>query len=269
MTNDDADGGVHESIAANMRAAAMVAMQVGERLAKTWTDLAREAEQWSAAEAALLAARLEAERTAAIASLTVVDRPEWWDRASVEEVAGMVETATTWRDRDPAAARALTVIDRQVQDRYGLPAEALQQRARADQDRTEAIQAVATADFLDRAAAGHEVHADPPDAREGSPEVGLQQRQIEQVQSAVDSSASDVAREAGETAYDSAERRDAFAATLEGSAEADLIAGLVRADVNFAYPAQQAVAVRGGGTASRGRAGTVPDRPRQRPARTR
>lgn len=268
MTNDDADGGVHESVAANMRAAAVMAMQVGERLAKAWTDLARDAERRATTEAGLLAARIEAERTTAVATLTVVDQPDWWERASVQDVAGMVETAATWQDRDPAAARGLETIEREVQERYGLTPEALQQRARAGQDRAEAIQSVVVADALDRAAGergGAEVVPDGP-GTVIAPSAGPQ---AERVKAASDHQEGDADRDAGEVLYDSAERRDAFAAALEGTAGPDMIAGRVRADVNFAHPAEQATAVRGSSSAGRGRGGSAPDRPRQRPARTR
>ena len=268
MTNDDADGGVHESVAANMRAGAVMAMQVGERLAKAW-------QTWHATRAArhdrigALAARIEAERTTAVATLTVVDQPEWWDRASVEEVAGMVETAATWQDHDPAAARGLETIEREVQDRYGLTATALQQRARAGQDRAEAIETVAAADALDRAAAGERALPSTVGDGPGGLAVPSTGSQAERVQVAGEHQQGEADRGAGEVLYDSAERRDAFAAALEGSAEADLIAGRVRADVNFAHPAEQATAVRGTSSTGRGRGGTAPDRPRQRPARTR
>lgn len=269
MTNDDADGGVHESVAANMRAAAVMAMQVGERLAKAWADLARDAERRVTTEAGLLAARIEAERATAVATLTVVDQPDWWDRASVEEVARMVETAVTWQHLDPAAARALETIEREVQDRYGLPAEAVQQRARAGQDRAEAIETAAAADALDRAAAGEQGLTDTVEDGPGRAAVPSTGSQAERVRVAGEHQQSDADRPAGEVLYDSAERRDAFAAALEGSAEADLIAGRVRADVNFAHPAEQATTVRGSNSAGRGRGGAASDRPRQRPARTR
>jgi colicin import membrane protein len=268
MTNDDADGGVRESVAANMRAAAVMAMQVGERLAKAWTDLARDAERRATTEAGLLAARIEAERATVVATLTLVDRPDWWDRASIDEVAGMLETATTWHDRDLAAAHALTVIEREVQDRYGLTAEALQQYVRAGHDRTEAIETIAAAEALDRLTDGEQARADVLDDASNTETARATDPSAEQGRPVGDRGG-DADREAGDLLHDSAARRDAFAAALEGSAEPDLIAGRIRADQNFAHPAEQSTPARSSSLTGPGRTGSAPDRPRQRPARTR
>lgn len=268
MTNDEADGGVHESVAANMRAAAVMAMQVGERLAKAWTGLARNAALRATAEAAQIGARIEAERATAVAALTAVERPGWWEHGTAADVAGMVETAATWTDRDPAAARAMVTIEREVQDRYGLTSEALRHRTKAGDDHAEAIEAVTAVDALDRAAA-HQTHALVDGGHLVHGEEHSMRGAAEQVHAGADSCAATTVREVADAVYDSVERREQFAVALEGSAEPDQVAGRIRADVNFAHPAEQVAAGRATGSATRGRPGSVPDRPRQRPVRGR
>lgn len=272
MAGDDGDGGVHESVAANMRAAVVIAMQVGERAAKTWAALARDSQQRATADSRLLAARVESERAAVVASLAVVDRPEWWAAADQQQVADVLETAATWRDQDPVAARAIDTIGREVQDRYGVSVEALQQRVRAGQDHAEAAEALTVADVLDRAAEEHESRAERVNDRSaGGPSEAAATRQLEQEAAAGTAAAADTTRDAGELAYDSAERRAAFAAELEQATGSDpgLIAGRIRSDVNFAHPAEHATSVRGTSSVTRGRPGMAPDRSRHRPSRTR
>lgn len=50
----------------------------------------------------------------------VVERPEWWDRADIRQIAGMDETAQQWRQFDPRAQAAADTIAREVKDRYGV-----------------------------------------------------------------------------------------------------------------------------------------------------
>lgn len=50
----------------------------------------------------------------------MVNQPEWWTRASVQDIADVHETATGWRDHDDTAAAAHDTIRREVRDRYGV-----------------------------------------------------------------------------------------------------------------------------------------------------
>jgi len=89
----DDDGGVEESINSSARIALTIAIQLGEKLARAYQDAMREAQQRSAIEARELAARYEGERASARRAVTVVNDPQWWDQASVRDVARVAETA--------------------------------------------------------------------------------------------------------------------------------------------------------------------------------
>ncbi|WP_411720440.1 hypothetical protein [Mycetocola sp.] len=68
--------------------------------------------------------RFEAERGAARASLEPVMHAEWWDTAHVDDIALVHETATVWRGHDDVARAAGDTIRREVQGRYGIDVDA-------------------------------------------------------------------------------------------------------------------------------------------------
>jgi hypothetical protein len=76
-----------------------------------------------------LSARFDAERGSARAALQVVDRPEWWERASVQDIARVAETAEAWKGHDPIAERAAAVVQREVMERYGVDTAVLRDAA--------------------------------------------------------------------------------------------------------------------------------------------
>ncbi|MBO0984875.1 hypothetical protein [Rathayibacter sp. SD072] len=292
--HNDADGGVHEDMDTAMRTALTVAMQLADKMARLRDDLARDAERRDTDAARELSARFEAERAVAMSQVDVVNRPEWWQDASVEDVARVAETAESWRGFDPRAAAAMETIGREVQERYGVDVSSLiaDERARAGEERTEAVQLVAEADRLDRAAdtraqdgpesgqdvaSGLEAQAlayEAAAARGGdegrTPEelLGLAadaraQAQLHQDGPATDSSsaspsepAADAARAESGVQYDSSERREAFAKSMEGKATPEEIAVRMRADVDQARPAHEAVLAKS--TPSRGRGRGTP-----------
>ncbi|TCL79528.1 MULTISPECIES: hypothetical protein [unclassified Rathayibacter] len=126
----DDDGGVEESINSSARIALTIAIQLGEKLARAYQDAMREAEQRSAIEARELAARYEGERASARQAVTVVNDPQWWDQASVRDVARVAETATAWKDADPQLASASALIAAEAKERYGVDVATLQGIAR-------------------------------------------------------------------------------------------------------------------------------------------
>ena len=260
MANEEPDGGVHDAVAGTGRAAVMVAMQVGQRLAKAWQDLARDVERRATAESALLAARFEAERATAVARLSVTERADWWEHATAQEILEVTETAATWRDLDPAAARAAERIDLEAHARYGVNRDALEQHVRARADRSTAVEAIAAADALDRT---------PANDRRSQHRDEETQASADQAAGTSGPAAGSSERERGEIAYDSAARREAFAAALDGTADSDLIAGRVRADINFAHPAEHDVTGRNAPALSRRQPPPTLDRPHQRPGRAR
>jgi len=145
---DETDG-VGETFDDTLRIALTVASQFGERISRLREQLARQREADARQEARELQARFDAERGAARAQLAVVNQPEWWTRASVEDIAAVHETATAWRDHDDtAAAAANDTIRREVRERYGLevdrpgadPAAVAQALQEAERDRARAAE---------------------------------------------------------------------------------------------------------------------------------
>ena len=117
--------GVGETFDDSLRIALTIASQFGERIARLREHLARQREASASQEARELDARFEAERGAARASLAPVVQPEWWNQASPEDIAGVHETATAWRDFDDVARDAGDTIKHEVQERYGIDIDAL------------------------------------------------------------------------------------------------------------------------------------------------
>ncbi|MCJ1697871.1 hypothetical protein MT349_18975 [Rathayibacter caricis] len=115
----DGDG-VEDEVGRAARVALTVALQLGDKFARLREDLARDALRTSEAEARSLAARFSAERDVARAQLAVVDRPDWWQRAELQQVADVLQTAQQWKDLDPVAERATQTIAREVHDRFGI-----------------------------------------------------------------------------------------------------------------------------------------------------
>lgn len=247
--------GVGETFDDSLRIALTVASQFGERISRLREQLARQREADARQEARELQARFDAERGAIRAQLAVVNQPEWWTRASVEDVACVHETATAWRDHDDTAAAAHDTIRREVRDRYGLDvdrpgadpaavaealraaerdrAQAREERRRSGEDLTASQLLLATAEGRDRDAdddRGRAWEAEDPDtaaqAERDAAEAAQEARQ---------------AREDSAVAYDSAERRETFARSLEGTASEQEVRGRVLADTGNAKHPREAV----------------------------
>ncbi|RFA06423.1 hypothetical protein B7R54_18750 [Subtercola boreus] len=284
------------------RTALTVALQMGERFARVREEMARQAERRDTAVARELASRFDAERAAARAELVVVDQPTWWENASRADVARVAETAQTWRGLDDRAAAAADTIGREVQERYGVDVNSLptSERRTAGEERAEAALLIAEADRLDRntnnqAAAG-EIPADvvadleaqarsyddaaarggedgktPDELRELASDARAQaQLHHTTREAAAPSPVADTARTDADDNYDSAARRDAFAADLEsrGVSSEDIKARL-RADVDHARPAHEVLTSPARASRVKSPSGTPAGRQRQRGDRSR
>ncbi|MCT2085629.1 hypothetical protein M3D75_05825 [Microbacterium enclense] len=252
---DETDG-VGEAFDDSLRIALTVASQFGERISQLREQLARQREADTRQEARELQARFDAERGAARAQLAVVNQPEWWTRASVEDIAAVHETATAWRDHDDTAAAAHETIRREVRERYGVdvdrpgadPAAVAQALREAERDRAQAAE--------ERRRSGEDLNASQillgdveardRDADEASTRAweaddpdAAAQADREAAEAAQDARG---ARDDSSVAYDSAERREAFARSLEGSANEQEIRGRVLADAGNAKHPREAVA---------------------------
>jgi len=159
--------------------------------------------------------------------------PQWWDKASREDVVATWQLAHTWRE-DPAAARAIERMREEVKTRYGADVgtgsdgrqvdgllqqasadhyRSNEERNRAQQEQAEAHRIVAQADRADQAQDGI-VPASEPERLEAQAEV----------------------------TYDSAERRQQRADELErAGVDKETAVGVVRADVGQGRPATDAV----------------------------
>ncbi len=256
---EDTDG-VGETFDDSLRIALTIAAQFGERIARLREQLARQREAGAVQETRELQARFDAERGAARASLAPIQQAEWWDQASPDDIAGMHETATAWRDVDDGARDARDTIKREVQDRYGIDvdapgpdptvvaaalrdaerdrADAAAERQRAGEDLTISQLLFAHADRLDRDVQdGAErewtlADLDEFSSRDGDGEAGTDQERT--------------ATGSGELAYDSSERRERFAASLEGTADQKTINARILADGENAKHPREAVLAQSG-----------------------
>lgn len=229
--------GIDEALEGMSRVALTVAGRLGEQLARLHEQEMRRAQAAEEQQARELQARFDAERAAARAQLAPVMDNRWWDTATGRDVERVHEAAIAWKDHDPAARDAAEVIRDQVQRRYGLDvdnlganeatvAEALakaeRHREQAEQERrsgrdenAQAVQLLAEANREDRDRERDvtEENQHPEALRE---EAGIK--------------------------YDSAERRQEFAASLDGVADREAVQARLSADQDQGTPPTAAVA---------------------------
>lgn len=218
---DETDGD-SETFDDSLRIALTVSSQFGERIARLREQLARQRESAATQEARELSSRFQAERGAARATLAPVGESTWWDQAGPRAIAEVHETATVWRGQDDVARDASITIRREVHDRYGIDVD----QPRADTAAVATALAQAERDRADaaamRAQAGHELTAtqllfaqadrherDAENAAQRDPAgSSVETEDLEQRRN--------TAQESGSQLYDSADRRQQFAASLEG-----------------------------------------------------
>ena len=116
----DEPDGVDEVFEAALRVGLTVAGRVAEQAARAREQAARNAQAASEHEGRELAARFDAERSAARAQFAPVQHQEWWTSAQPADVAAAWEAARTWQDVDPDARRAGDRIREEVRSRYGV-----------------------------------------------------------------------------------------------------------------------------------------------------
>ena len=207
----EADG-MEDAVDGAMRTGLMVASRIGEQLARM-----REQEQRTIAaaeeqRARELQERFDAQRAAARAQLAPVSREDWWDKATPEMIERVHETATAWKAYDPEAAQAAEKISEQVQSRYGIDvnntgadeASVSEALARAQQARSEAEseRTKASAARTDEVVAGAAVAG-----------ANRQDR-----------------ADRSEPAWDTAERRQQLAESLEGKGDREAVNSRLLAD---------------------------------------
>lgn len=245
---DESDG-IEEAFEGQLRVALTAAGQIGERFARAREEALRRAQAQSEQEARELQARIAAERAASRVELAQVYRPEWWDKAEPQDVGRAHQLARAWADSDPEAVRGEQRIKDEVRNRYGVDVDAAngdpaqvqaavareqqEQRAHAAADAADAQSLMTDAERADQAAERAR------DAAEHEPD--LSERGQAAAEAGAHEASADRLRNDAAPAYDSAERREAFASDLKGRglAEED-VATRLRADVSYGKPATEA-----------------------------
>lgn len=207
----EADG-MEDAVDGAMRTGLMVAARIGEQLARM-----REQEQRTIAaaedqRARDLQERFDAQRAAARAQLVPVGREDWWDKATPGMIERVHETATAWKAYDPEAAQAAKKIGEQVQSRYGI-----------DVNNTGADEA-SVSDALARA---QQARFEAENERT----KGASARTDEVVAGAAIAGADGRDREnRAEPAWDTPERRQQLADSLEGKGDREAVNSRLLAD---------------------------------------
>lgn len=229
--------GIEEAIEGMSRVGLTVAGRVGEQLARTREQELRRAQAAEEQQARELQARFDAERAAARAQLAPVMDNRWWDTAGGRDVERAHEVAAAWKDHDPAARDAAETIRDQVQRRYGLDLDNL------GADEGSVATAMAKAE-RDRGLADAERSAgrdENTEAEQLLAEADREDRNREQ-DVTEENQRPEALREESGNKYDSAERRQELAASLEGVADREAVQARLSADQDQGTPPSAAVA---------------------------
>lgn len=227
--------GIEDVFEHHLQVAVQGAARMGEMIAYQRAGTARQAEASSLQEARELQARRDAEWQAARADLAATTRTEWWDKATVEDIARTYQSATAWAPVEADAGRYRDTMREQIRTRYGVDVEGAVDEAavarrikdeldrQAEIERNRANQEVAEAALLMEQAERTDRLAEERDDRS-------QQLEAERL------------RDDSGLVYDSAERREALAAELtRAGVDGDAVEARVTADVGNAKPAAEAV----------------------------
>ena len=219
----EADG-MEDAVDGAMRTGLMVAARIGEQLARMREQDQRTITAAEEQRARQLQERLDAQRAAARAQLAPVGRDDWWDKSTPEMIERVHETATAWKAYDPIAAQASEKIRDQVQSRYGI-----------DVNSTGADEASVSEALARAQKARLEVEIERTKSSAA--------RTDEVVAGAAVAGANRQDREnRSEPAWDSAERRQELAASLEGRGDREAVNSRLLADKHQGASATAAVA---------------------------
>lgn len=237
--------GIEDVFEHHLQVAVQGAARMGEMIAYQRAGQARQAEAASVQEARELQGRRAAEWQAARADLAATTRAEWWERATVEDIAHTYQTATAWAPVEAEAGRYRDSMRGQLRTRYGVDVEgavdeaAVARRIKDELDRQAEIERNRANQEVAEAAALME-HAERVDRAAEERDDRAQQLQAEQL------------RDDAGLVYDSAERREALAAELtRRGVDEKGVEARVTADVGNARPAAEAVQAKGSRRAPR------------------
>lgn len=121
---------IEEAVAGAIRVAVTAAAMAVEQAARRRQQLAQDAARGTARDREDLNDRFRVERDAARGELMLtVDQPGWWREATPEQVGRAWQTAETWRGAHTDVERQAQVIQREVQDRWGVDTREVASRA--------------------------------------------------------------------------------------------------------------------------------------------
>lgn len=112
--------GIDDVLDGGMRQSLLIASRIAETLARRRQELQRQREQQDAQAAHEAQAQLTAQRSAARAALSPIEKDQWWDKAQPNDIATAHAVAEAWKDHDPAALVAAERIRQEVLTRYGI-----------------------------------------------------------------------------------------------------------------------------------------------------
>lgn len=277
---DESDG-IEEALETTVRLAVMAGARLGSEIARAREERLREQRRVDEREADRLAQRFEAEKRAAVAELSQVHRPDWWERADAERIGQTYATARAWAPEADDAARAERKMREELRERYGVDLDRTdpravaaeveawrqrleqQRRQEADRERaTETSERAEAAMLLDQAA---QEDRRAGDARQDERETGaLPAEDVaefvagarERRNEAVSVDLVEGIRARADELYDSAERRAAEVRALEARGiDPEVAQNRMHADTAAGKPATLATAGAGRGRAPKARKG--------------
>ncbi|MFF1254384.1 hypothetical protein ACFVYC_18090 [Pseudarthrobacter sp. NPDC058329] len=231
--------GLDEVVETMLRTGLTAAGRIGEELARAREQRVRVAQAAEEQQGRELRARLEGERAAARAQLAPALDARWWDNAKAEDIVRVHQTATAWKGQDPMARSAADAVREQVQQRYGIDVEALGTGADGGAALIDAARAKTQAHEERTAAAGENAQAAQLLAE--AERADKVQRQNVDADNARPEQLSDEAA----AAYDSVERREALAKSLDHIGDREAVQARLAADRDQATPPRSAVASTG------------------------
>ncbi len=232
--------GLDEVVETMLRTGLTAAGRIGEELARARERSAREAAAGEDQIGRELRARLEGERAAARAQLAPALDARWWDNAKAEDIVRVHQTATAWKGHDPMARSAAGAIREQVQQRYGIDVDALGTGADGAAALNEAARAKTHAQEERTAVAAENIQASQL-FTEAERADAAQRESVD-----ADNTRPEQLTDEAAATYDSAERREALAKSLDHVGDREAVEARLIADRDQATPPTAAVTLKQG-----------------------
>lgn len=228
--------GLDEVVETMLRTGLTAAARIGEELARAREQRVRVAQAAEEQQGRELRARLEGERAAARAQLAPALDARWWETAKAEDIVRVHQTATAWKGHDPMARSAADTIREQVQQRYGIDVDALGTGADGTAALNEAARAKTQAQEERTTVTGDSAQAGQLLA-EAERADKAQRQNVE-----ADNTQPERLSEEVFATYDSADRREALARSLDHIGDREAVEARLNADRNQATPPEAALA---------------------------